>query len=192
MKRFFAGSVLAVALFAAAASAQTQFGGRLALSGHQLYSEYVKYYAGLGYGGGAVVKQTFSDELSLQAEASFSYRNLYYNNSRNYISEMAVSIPVMVNWYIPGDRFKGYVIGGLQADIPFSSEQKYWGIKADISKYRSAVDIGIIIGAGYVFPGAPVGIDARYVFNFNEPIEFANDSRAIWLMSYTLGLFVLF
>jgi len=136
---------------------------------------------------GLVAKRAFSDELSFGGEASLYYRSLYsYKSGSVSIDEMALCIPLTVNYKLPSDRFPVYVSGGLELDVPFNTQRFEYSSGVDIDD-RAAVDIGFLLGAGYMI-NQNIGVDARYVFNFNEPRK--NSSNL--LMSYGVGVFVIF
>jgi len=191
MKRFIAGSILAAALFATTVSAQDgiQFGIRASFIAHSTYDDTYDYSPGLGYGAGAVVKYSVSDALNFSANPSLYYRSLYTYNNGVSIDELALCIPLSVNYFVSLDRFPIYISGGLELDVPFNTKRFQYSSASDIDN-RSAVDIGFLIGAGYMITDA-VGVDARYVVYFNKPRN-GNDYSSELLMSYGIGVFLLF
>jgi len=147
--------------------------------------------------GGGVIKIPVADAISIGAEASFYYRKLYDYSGTFYsdaISEMAVCVPITVQYTIPTEGIPLYVAGGLQVDIPIGSKREFaWasgGTAAIPGMERAVVDVGILIGAGYMLT-SNFGFDARYVFNFNEPMKIAGNS-GLMLMSYGVGAFMYF
>jgi len=200
MKRFVVGSVLAVMLFAASvrsawAQEETpfiQFGARAAVVMHSTYEidEVVNHHygPGFGFGVGLVLRHTVSDALNFRGEPSFYWRGLYtYTSGLMPISvdEMALCIPLMANYFISPERI--YISGGLELDLPFKTQRFEYSSGVDIGYDRSFVDIGFLIGGGYMI-AENIGVDARYVIYFNNPRK----SSSELLMSYGIGAFILF
>jgi len=198
MKRFIAGSVLAVAFFAALAGSALaqeeapfiQFGARAAVVMHSTYEfdEVVNhhYTPGFGFGVGLVLKHTVSDALSLRGDPSFYSRSLYnYGSGSIYVGEIALCIPLTANYYVSSDRI--YISGGFELDVPLKTQRFEYSSGVDIGDDRSYVDIGFLVGGGYMILPT-VGADARYVIYFNNPRK----SSSELLMSYGIGVFFLF
>jgi len=188
MKRFITGTILAAALFATAVCAQDglQFGIRASLVAHSTYDDTYDYSPGLGYGAGLVVKYSVSEALNFSSNPSLYYRSLYSYVNGVSLDELALCIPIAVNYFVSLDRYPIYVSGGLELDVPFNTKRFEYANGMDIDN-RSAVDIGFLIGAGYMITDN-IGVDARYIVYFNEP----RDGDSELLMSYGIGVFLLF
>lgn len=161
------------------------------------YSEMDKNLGiGMGFGAGLAASIPLGSQLSVNPELNFLYRRLFnYESSgeergvkvetNSYVSEFALSVPVMVQ-FRPVSDVGAYISAGLQLDIPFSSTQTQ-EIKVGGTDYcpamklagedcegkfkdRSAMDFGIAFGAGYMV-NENIGVDARAVIGITKPTK---------------------
>jgi hypothetical protein len=128
-----------------------------------------KYDMGFGFGIGLLFKSIpIMPAMTFNPEVHFLYRQLYSMSDgdkeygyevKNDLSEFALGGAALVQ-YSPVAGTPIYITGGLQLDIPFSSEtnyeesQTYNGKTESESgsekvKDRKALDIGLALGAGY-------------------------------------------
>jgi opacity protein-like surface antigen len=117
---------------------------------------------GLGFGIGGTVSIPITSSLTFNPELNFLYRNLFNVTEKDDdyeyeggLSELALSVPVMVR-FTPMAGTPFYISGGIQLDLPFSSEE-YYEVSEDGEsesgskdfKDRRTLDFGIALGAGY-------------------------------------------
>jgi hypothetical protein len=146
-------------------------------AGFNIYDFYFGYSimedigTGKGFGAGLVVNVPIASMLRFNAGLDFYYRQLF-NGEVNYpgivqgesIFEYAVSIPVLLQI---GKDF--YAAVGAQLDIPISTG---WASISSISipdyfsDNRSSVDLGIVLGFGYMFEN--IGLDFKFVYGLNR------------------------
>jgi hypothetical protein len=137
----------------------------------------------LGVGGGLAIKIPMGP-IAIAPEVAFLYRDLMtipgvslmgVSTPDMTFTEMAVSIPIMVQYSIVESAFLQV---GVQIDIPISSEicvestcVSADGKETSLGYNRKSFDLGIAFGAGYmVMPN--LGIDARYVLGLMPAYEY--------------------
>ena len=187
------------------------------------YIHFFDLDAGYGFEAGLAAKYPLKNWLSLNSEVSFCYRVLgidtykgishyfeseedsvgvyAYDNTKNSISEMAILVPVMVQ-FTPSKRFPVYASAGTQFGFPFYNIIKYSskythegkilyeGTKNEKTDNRSFIDFGAAVGVGYMAANPNLGAELRFVFNLNNVYNGPDtdpDAR-IRLMYFTFGI----
>ena len=149
---------------------------------------------GMGFGAGLAAKIPLTNQLSLNPEASLYYREsgvqIYYSSYINgfynyYITEMVVSIPVMLQ-FMPVKDPPLYLTAGIQLDIPFRNRLLVVTRERSVFRpidNRSPTDFGIPLGVGVEIM-RNFGLDFRYIINMNKPFSDWGSS----LRSFSLGI----
>jgi opacity protein-like surface antigen len=149
---------------------------------------------GMGFGGGLAIGIPLGSQLSFNPGVNFLYRKLFSydkNSVEQYVSELALSVPVVVQ-FRPVSDVGAYVSAGVQADLPFSSEMtmKAGGQEQStkIDK-RSTIDFGLSFGAGYMI-NENIGVDARFTLGLTHLTSESGDDSS--LQQYTASVIYFF
>jgi len=138
-----------------------------------------------------------TDAISFNSEANFLYRTLLKAEVEEgrydieySISELVLSFPLM--FHIAPASMPVYLAGGLQIDLPFSTEEEvkvtYDGESESESEDfedRATVDFGIAFGAGYRI-SSHLEIDLRIVIGMTH-LTTNNDDKSS-LKTFGLGV----
>jgi len=145
---------------------------------------------GMGFGVGGIASIPITDIIVFTPEAAFLYRTLASyseGDKEESISEFAISIPLLFQ-IAPIAGTPVHFAGGLQIDIPFSSEmvEKEDGkTEKETIEKRSTLNFGIALGAGYrVMPN--IGVDFRAVIGLTALTSESGDDTS--LNQYGLGV----
>jgi hypothetical protein len=182
------------------------------------YKDWDKKEMGYSIGVGLALNVPIVSFISLNTGLNFYYRELFnweisdyyiYSNWHSYdsyfgdLNDFAISIPVLLQF---GSSF--YFVTGIQLDIPFAVESSTtrgdFGTEDGGGGYhftdnRSSVDVGFVLGLGYMFKN--FGFDFRYVYGltglFKDFSYYDNDiyndyKDKSWLGQYCLGVFYFF
>jgi hypothetical protein len=163
--------------------------------GYTEFDEEIKN--GFGVGVGLALNVPIVSIISLNTGLDLYYRKLFggrikvvYFNLYG-LEEVAISIPILLQF---GNSF--YFATGIQLDIPVSLE------RGDFVENRWAVDVGFVLGLGYMFKN--FGFDFKYVYGLTGLIEdfgfysFYDSGRHIdykdksWLGQYCFGVVYFF
>lgn len=151
---------------------------------------------GFGFGVGGTVSIPIASSLTFNPELNFLYRTLFSETEKDGsyeeeqgLSEFALSVPAMVR-FTPMAGTPFYISGGIQLDLPFSSEMYYEATDGNQSesgsedfKDRRTLDFGIAIGAGYQVMENLVA-DFRFVIGLTSLTGKSGDDSSfnqIWL-----------
>ena len=73
-----------------------------------------------------------------------------------------LEIPILARYNFPGAAQGGYAVLGPAIGILLSAKEKIRSSTIDVKDQGSDTDVGLVIGAGYVFSEGKYAIEARY------------------------------
>lgn len=149
---------------------------------HNVYNDNnVKYDPRVGYHFGLLGHIHLSKELAVQPELVYSAQGAT-NYNLDYIN-----VPVLLQ-YMFDNGFR--LQAGPQAGFLISAKSKNDNTTTDNKSDLKPIDIGLSIGASYIFPPTGVGVDARYnhgLSNINKSSTVNSTNRG-----FQVGVFYIF
>ncbi len=165
----FSTALVALALFAAPASAQTSFLLKGGLNTAFFSGEDALIYdPRLGASGGAGLRFDIGPSLGVQVEALYSQEGAEQDNGAGTYKLDYLDIPILLRAALPLSRYADAgLYAGPQIGIPVRAEfAPDRGPKED---EQTRTDIGVALGADYW--SGPVGVDLRYVIGLQDAFD---------------------
>jgi hypothetical protein len=184
MKRIILLAVVALAVHAAYAQ-KVQFGVKAGVNLANFdYSGSDNASSKAGLNIGALAHIHLNENWAVQPEAVFSMQGAEIDNSKAKVNY--INIPVLAQYmFANGFRLQT----GPQLGILTSAKGKVGDVEVDVDNAYKSTDIGWAFGAGYLFPGSGIGVDARYNLGITDISKAPQDLKnRVW----QFGLFYQF
>jgi hypothetical protein len=184
MKRIILMAVVAVMAHAAYAQ-NVQFGVKAGVNLANFgYDGSSNSKSKVGLNVGALAHIHLNENWAVQPEAVFSMQGAEIDNSKAKVNY--INIPVLAQYmFANGFRLET----GPQLGIQVSAKGKVGDVEVDVDNAYKSTDFGWAFGAGYLFPGTGIGVDARYNLGISDISKAPQDLKnRVW----QFGLFYQF
>jgi hypothetical protein len=128
-----------------------------------------------------------TDTYAIQPEVFLSTQGTTFRNSETWLDLNYLNIPVLFQ-YMFNNGFR--LQAGPQFGLLLNARERTGRVSVDINDQISTLDLGVSIGASYVFQSTGFGVDARYNHGLTDINKVENDVYTN--RGFQVGVFYLF